>query len=147
MQNLSIRSIFLISEAIAELITNDKIPRPLAELRLSAILSIHAYLQKYLNLNLNADFVDAVCEKKIGFIMQANSSKEIREIMRPALPEKTYSGIVCRSPYHIPAEELLLWNGVTPYCKMIPEVDERCLKLFEQAFGMSIDEYMRRNTK
>lgn len=143
MYDIPIRSSYLICEAIAELLTNEQISRSTAKLRLSAIMSLRSYLRQYLKLEYIADLVDSVCEKKIGFIMQAETLREIQDIMRPALPEKTYNGITCRSPYHIPAEELMLWMHVSPYTKLIPEAAERCMMLFKQVFGCSVEEFGR----
>lgn len=143
MHSLSVYSIFCITRAEVDLLFDRTLPPQVMELRWSAIKGLHSYLLPYIKEEWSQKLIDAVCEKKIGFIMQAKTLGEIREIMRPALPEKTYSGIVCRSPYHIPEEELMLWMHVSPYTRLVPEATERCMTLFKQVFGMNIDEYLR----
>lgn len=147
MTSFSPYCIFCMTRAEVDLAFDRTISDHVREMRWSAIHGIFSYLMPYIMENRPQELIDAVCEKKLGFIMKAETLGEIREIMRPALPEKTHGGIVCRSPYHIPEEELMVWAHVSPCCKLIPEASERCLKLFEQSFGMSIDEYCRRNSK
>lgn len=147
MTSFSLYCVFIITRAEVDLAFDRTISDTVREMRWSAIHELSSYLMPYIMQNQHQKLIDAVCEKKIGFIMQAETLGEIREIMRPALPEKTYGGIVCRSPYHIPEEELMLWAYVSPNSKLTPEASQRYMELFEQSFGMSIDEYCRRNGK
>ena len=141
MSMLSPYCIFCITRAEVELAFEQTISASVRDLRWEAIHKVASYLMPYIKENRPQKLIDAVCEKKLGFILDATTTHEIKEIMRPALPEMTYSGIVCRSRYHIPEEELMLWTHISPGCKLKPEASERCLALFEQVYGCSIHDY------
>lgn len=141
MNRLSPISCFCILQAEAELMLNDKLPEKTAALRLSALRRLPGYLDAYLKIEMMPEIVDIVCKKKIAFIMRAETAGEIREIMQPPRPVNTGNGINCKSPYHIPEEELMLWAYVSPCNKLISEASERYMSLFKQVFGVSIKDY------
>lgn len=143
MSILSPYCIFCITRAEVDLVFEQTITPHVRELRWSAIKGIPGYLLRYTFDNMHPKLIDAVCEKKIGFIMKAETMSEVREIMQPPRPVQTYGKIQCRSPYHIPEEELMLWAHVSPNNNLTQAACKRYIALFEQVFGCSVEEYLR----
>lgn len=133
--------VFTIHKAIVDIAMDDVTPEGIRKIRLNAVSSLPQYLSVYAKEGLNEDVIELVCEKKIEFILHANSQKEIREIMSPPRPRWYAGQVVCDSPYHINAEELLIWACYSPYNKMTTEAENRALYLFEKVFGCSVTDY------
>lgn len=141
---ISPHCVFCITRAEVDLALDQTISPKVRELRLSAIKQVPSYLMPYVDDNFQQQLIDAVCEKKLGFIMKAETKGEIQKIMRPALPQRTCNGVICHSPYHIPEEELMIWAHISPHCNLILPAEKRYLELFQQVYGMTVDEYLRR---
>jgi len=86
----------------------------------------------------NQGFIPALVktafEKKLAFVLQATTSAEIKEIMKMSVPYYNYEKVVPKSPYHVEEEELMLWFGIVPNCKLKPEANERISYLFSKFF-------------
>ena len=113
-------------------------------LRMDATRSLPGYLYCYAKLGFLDEVIVMVCRKKLEFIKQANTRAEIREIMTPPRPRWYAGKVICDSPYHIDAEELLIWAYVSPSNKLLPEAQERYIRLFESVFGCSVDDYLKK---
>ena len=96
---------------------------------------------RYLRDELPVDLVHAVCVKKVEFILKAETENEIAEIMQPQVPVWYADKVICRSPYHIPAEELMLWAHISPFTRLASEAAERCFEMFKQTYGVSIEDF------
>lgn len=92
------------------------------------------YEDFYKRWGLRTSILGQALKKKTDFILAAGSRSEIEEIMKLSCPDKDYSGIVARSPYHIGEEELLVWFTVASGVKLIPEANERVEHLFCKFF-------------
>lgn len=131
-----------IAEAMVDIALDEHCTPTVKELRLNAVKSLPGYLRTYTKMNILQEVVAGVCRKKLEFILSADTSREITEIMKPQCPKWDASGrVVCNSPYFIPEEELLLWAIVSPHHKLCKQAAERYEELFEQVLGCSIDEY------
>ena len=139
--NLPIMCMYRILEAQVDIVLDESCPTAVRELRLDAVMRLPGYLDSYVRRGLNPHVIEVVCNKKLEFIRQATTSVEIHQIMSAPRPRWHAGNIVCDDPYYIAAEELLAWSYYSP-CNLIPyEAAERALKLFEQVFGCSIEEY------
>lgn len=134
---------YWIYDAIFDVCLDRESPEPIRALRLSAMLGLENYLSQYARRDLNPEVIEMVCREKLKFLKQAATGAEIHEIMSPPRPRWYAGKIICDSPYHIDAEELLLWSLVSPHNKIAPEAAERYRSLFEKVFGCSVEEYMK----
>lgn len=139
--NLPILCMYRILEAIVDISFDTESPEHIRNLRMDAVLRLPGYLSSYVKRELNPDVIEVVCNKKLEFIRQATTSAEIHQIMSPPRPRWHAGKVICDSPYHIDAEELLGWSYFSP-CNLMPyEAQERALSLFEKVFGCSVEEY------
>lgn len=139
--HLSAMCVYRIMEAFVEIGLDDKSSERIREMRLDAVRRLPGYLFGYVRREFNADVIEVVCKKKLEYILQATTSAEIHQIMSPPRPRWDAGKVICDSPYHIDAEELLVWSCFSP-CNLMPhEAEERALSLFEKVFGCSVEEY------
>jgi len=85
------------------------------------------------------DLVLTICEKKIVFIHQARTKKDIEEILE--LSKVRFNGreVVPVSKYHIPEEELLLWSMISPAAPLKDYAVKRYEKLFRELLPEQAD--------
>lgn len=134
--NISQQNMCRISEAMLAIESDDSLPKKTSELRLKALGNLMVYLRALIGGNdFLPELIDAVCTKKIAFIMQAETVGEIREIMKPPQPIYSAGHIKCSSPYHIDEEELLMWVRMSPYNNLVSAASDRYMELFEKVFG------------
>lgn len=139
--NLSILCMYRILEAIVDIGFDSESSEHIRELRMDAVLRLPSYLSSYAKRGLNSDVIEVVCNKKLEFIRQATTSAELHQIMSPPRPRWHAGKVICDSPYHIDAEELLIWSIYSPSNVMPHEAAERALSLFQKVFGCSVEEH------
>lgn len=139
--NLPILCMYRILEAIVVISFDAESPERIRELRMDAVRRIPGYLSGYVKRDLHPDVIEIVCKKKLEFIRQATTNAEIHQIMSPPRPRWHAGKVICDSPYHIDAEELLIWSIYSPSNVMPHEAAERALSLFEKVFGCPVSEY------
>lgn len=81
---------------------------------------------------IRTDILLVVLAKKLEFIASAATMAQVKEIIRPSLPDFQTGVFRVTSPYHVEEEELVLWSLFSPECRMRFEVMERALDLFER---------------
>ena len=74
-------------------------------------------------------FFENIAAQKCHFIENALTKQEINEIMKACKPVYNGNEITVNSPYHVPAEELLMWSATSLKAPLIPEATQRMLKL------------------
>lgn len=141
--NISAMCMYWIYDAIFDVCLDRESPENIRDLRLNAMMGLPNYLSSYARRDLNSEVIEMVCREKLRFLKQAATGVEIREIMSPPRPRWHAGKVICDSPYHIDAEELLIWSHFSPSNLMPPEAAERCLSLFEKVFGCSVEDYMK----
>ena len=89
---------------------------------------INTYYEK----EIRTDILLIVLAKKLEFIASATTMAQVKEIIRPSLPD--FQTGVCKvtSPYHVEEEELVLWAIFTPERRIRHEANERALELFDR---------------
>lgn len=73
-----------------------------------------------------------ILAKKLEFIAAATTINQVKEIIRPSLPEFRTGVIKVMSPYHVEEEELVLWSLFSAQCLLRREAQERALELFDR---------------
>ncbi len=51
-----------------------------------------------------------IARKKLYFLMEAKTKKDVKEILRPSVPVYNGNAFVPRGPFHVEEEELVLWS-------------------------------------
>lgn len=133
-------SIRAIGDILCDETTRDKIRMA----KIDAVRQLHAFVRFFLKNQFREDLIRAVWQKKLAYIMDAQTKDELQSIMRPSVPMYIGTGkLVPASRYHIEEEELLIWATMTPNHNVIHEAQERYKELFrkfypEQAEDMGI---------
>ena len=85
---------------------NDK----LAVEKLTALFRVGGIVRGYASEFKIEKLLRSICAKKIAFILEATTKKEIEEILQP--PKNHYNGneVIPSGRFHIPEEELLMWS-------------------------------------
>lgn len=73
-----------------------------------------------------------ILAKKLEFIAAATTVNQVKEIIRPSLPEFQAGVIKVMSPYHVEEKELVLWSLFSAQCLLRHEAQERALELFDR---------------
>jgi len=113
-------------------ITNDKLPVE----RMGALISLGGTMRGYQKEFNNNELVLIICEKKIEFILQAQTKSDLKEILSP--PKVHYNGneIVPVGNFHINEEELLIWSLTSLWCggPLNDAGFKRYMKLFAESY-------------
>jgi hypothetical protein len=104
--------------------------------RMAALIELGALMRGYQKEFLNNELVLTICEKKIEFILQAETKSNLKEILSP--PKVHYNGneVVPISKYHIVEEELLIWSMTSLWCggPLNDAGFKRYMKLFSEIY-------------
>ena len=125
--------------AIAILSLSEEPEEKMISIKLEALKKLRAIIYQYMNRGFLKDLVLTICEKKIVFIHQARTKKDIEEIL--ALSKVRFNGreVVPVGKYHIPEEELLLWSMISPAAPLIDYAVKRYEKLFRELLPEQAD--------
>lgn len=115
----------LMTEAILE--PDDRI----RDLRTQGTKRIFEIVHGYQKQRFNKDLLLQVLRKKGNMILNASTSKEVEEIIKPSQPRYVGGKIVPKTEYYVEEEELILWSMTSLYGKLIPEGNERYMELFQ----------------
>ena len=104
--------------------------------RIAALIQLGGKIRGYLRKFNNNPLALAICEKKINFIMQAESKADLKEILAPAKVRYNYNEVVPAGRFHVEEEELLMWCLTSLWCGApLCEHDlKRYMKLFVKYF-------------
>lgn len=109
--------------------------------KLQALKRTFALVEKYAKDGFERRIVDTIMEKKSKMILDATSVNDVREIS--ALPKPYYDGNKWRSSKNsVPEEEMVWWSKVSLKAPLVSEAVKRYEELFEQFYGVSVDEIM-----
>lgn len=112
----------------------DDCAESIKKMRKESVSQLLPIFLKFHNQGFIPALVKTAFEKKIAFVLQATTSAEIKEIMKLSVPYYNYAEVVPKGQYHVEEEELMLWFGVVPNCKLKPEANERISYLFSKFF-------------
>lgn len=96
---------------------------------------VNTYHQK----GIRTDILLIVLAKKLKLIAGAMTMDQVKEIIRPSMPDLQAGMVKIRSPYHVEEEELVLWSLFSPTCLMRHEAKERALELFDRFRARWVD--------
>lgn len=74
-------------------------------------------------------FFENIADQKCRFVETASTKQEINEILKLCKPIYNGNEIIANSPYHVPAEELLIWSATSLKAPLAPEAAQRMVKL------------------
>lgn len=74
-------------------------------------------------------FFENIADQKCRFIEKATTKQEMKEILTPCKPIFNGREITVNSPYHVPAEELLIWSATCLIAPLNAHATQRMLKL------------------
>lgn len=123
----------VMATALAQ-IEYDECAESIKKMRKESVSRLLPIFLRFHNQGFIPDLVKAAFEKKLAFVLQATTSAEIKEIMKLSVPYYNYAEVVPKGQYHVEEEELMLWFGVVPNCKLKPEANERISYLFSKFF-------------
>lgn len=123
----------VVATALAQ-IEYDGCAESIKKMRKESVSQLLPIFLEFHNQGFIPDLVKTAFEKKIAFVLQATTSAEIKEIMKMSVPYYNYEGVVPKGQYHVEEEELMLWFGIVPYCKLKPEANDRISFLFSKFF-------------
>ena len=106
----------------------------LFDVKMAAIFKAGGIAKSYEKEFMNDRLSNVICAKKIAFILEATSKKEIDEILK--FPKVHYNGneVVPSGRFHIIEEELLLWSRTSLYSTLHRAGFDRYVKLFKEVF-------------
>lgn len=128
--------------AIAELIVDSEDSKErLLEEKFEALRKSWSLLELYAKDGFDEKILDAIMEKKARLILDATSVQDIQELSMP--PKPYYDGNKWFfSKNSVPEEEMVLWSKISQKAPLTSEAAKRYEELFEQFYGMSVDEMM-----
>lgn len=120
--------------AIALLGLSEEPEEKMIPIKLEALKRLRSIIYQYMSRGFLKDLVLTICEKKIAFIHQARTKKDIEEIL--ALPKVRFNGreVVPTGKYHVPEEELLVWSITSLEAPLNECGFKRYKKLFREVF-------------
>lgn len=126
--------LYEVSKAIATVLLDESINDRTRLLRMEAIRRLPSIMNIYMNEFHNEELITRIFNKKLAFIMEAASKKEIDKIMSP--PDIHYDGNKIRpaNEYVIPEEELLIWSRTSLMAPLIDAGYRRFEELFKEIF-------------
>jgi len=102
----------------------------LRETKLEALKRLDSRLKVYITNHYPMEIINAICVKRIRFIMQAKTAECLSEIMDMKSNYPVYNyGSWRFPPYHLDEEELILWANFSPGVKMVPHASRRYIEL------------------
>lgn len=115
-------------DALATVICNEN--EKIGPKKMEAIFALNARLQFYIRKKNPSELINSICKKRYELILQAQTVKELQEIMDMKTNYPSYNFSSWKTgPYHLGEEELILWSEFDPGCKMVPYAAERCIGL------------------
>ena len=129
---------FYLFEIVAESLSNieydNSIPESIKKIRKESVTQLLPIFLEFHRQGFRPDLVKKAFEKKVAFVLQAKTKAEIKEIEKLSMPYCNYAEIVPRGQFHIEEEEMLLWFGIAPSCKLKPEAIDRICTLFQKLY-------------
>ncbi len=134
--------IYTYAMAIATLaIEHDDEADKLLNEKFEALKKVYATVEWYAKDGFMERLLDTIMEKKAKMILDATSIKNVREIADPPKPQ--YDGNKWHaSPSSVPEEEMVWWSKTSMRAPLGYEAVKRYEELFEQFYGVSVDEIM-----
>lgn len=109
--------------------------------KFEALKRVYGTVEYYAKEGFMKSLVDTIMEKKAKMILGATSVKDVREIA--SLPKPQYDGNEWyASANSVPEEEMVLWSMTSLRAPLAYEAVKRYEELFEQFYGVSVDEIM-----
>ena len=84
--------------------------------RMVSIIQVGALCKSYMKEFHNNPLIPVICDKKIGFILQAKTKTELKEILSPPKVRYNYAEVVSIGMFHLEEEELLIWSLTSLWC-------------------------------
>jgi len=107
--------------------------------KIEALKKVYATVEWYAKDGFMGRLLDTIMEKKAKMILDATSIKNVRELADPPKPQ--YDGNKWHtSPNSVPEEEMVWWSKVSLRAPLAYEAVKRYEELFEQFYGVSVDE-------
>lgn len=132
--------IYTYAMTVAELVVNiDGQKDSLIEAKIKALKKSWALLEHYAKDGFSEYVLDVIMEKKSKLILDATSTKDLKEISEPPRPH--YDGNKWWiSKNSVPEEEMIWWSKTSLRAPLNYEATMRYLKLIADFFGKPIDE-------
>lgn len=109
--------------------------------KFEAIKRVYATVEWYAKDGFMERLVDTIMEKKAKMILEATSIKDVRELSSPPKPQRDGDKWYL-SQNSVPEEEMIWWSKTSLKAPLAYDAVQRYKELFEQFFGMSVDEIM-----
>jgi len=137
--------IMMLDEAMVDIITRDEKPKSLLNARKKALEQTAGQICVYIDNYYDPKIIEVICHKKIDAIMEAKTAKELNEIVHSPKPTLYGGKFIDQPGYQFDEEELLNWCKASLRAPPGPAVAARVDELFKRIYGMSVDEYTKRN--
>ena len=128
------------SRYITELLMDQEQTEELLSRRFDAIRKARGIAFQYEEEGFLPELIETVFCKKADFIMQAKTKTEIKNILRPCVPQYACGKFNPGNKYHIEEEELILWSKTSLKGPLISAGYERYRELFEKYVEMKAKE-------
>lgn len=102
----------------------------LAGLRIGAIHDLYGIVLTYSKMGFLSSLIEKIWEKKIAFILQAETKKDVAEILKPSVPYYDYNSFRPKSNFHVDEEEIILWSMASLQAPLKDFAFNRYLELF-----------------
>lgn len=137
--------IMMLDAAMVEVITRNEKPKSLYNARKKAIEQTAGQICIYIDDYYDVKIIETICRKKIDAIMLAKTAQELDEIVHSPKPTHNGGQLVDHPKYQFDEEELLNWCRASLKYPPGPAVAKRVNELFQRIYGMSVDDYTKRN--
>lgn len=125
--------------AIAILDLREGAEEKMISIKLEALMKLRSIIYQYLARGFLKYLVLTICEKKIAFIHQARTKKDIEEILSFSKIRFNGREVVPAGKYHVPEEELLVWSMTSLEAPLNEYGFKRYKKLFREVFPEQAD--------
>lgn len=118
---------------ILDLIDETSLPESIKKMQKEGVKKVFQIGVGYLHNGFHVLFVQKILNRKVGYILNAYSEREINEILKLSTSHQQ-QGLSVLSKYHVPEEELLLLVMASRLGKLSKAAQQRVVFLYNQCF-------------
>lgn len=118
---------------ILDIIDETNLPESVKKIQKEGVKKAFQIGVGYLHNGFHVLFVQKIINRKVGYILNAYSEREVNEILKLSTSHQQ-QGLSVLSKYHVPEEELLLLVVASRLGKLSKAAQQRVIFLYKQCF-------------
>lgn len=120
-------------KCILDLIDEANLPESIKKIQKEGVKKAFQIGVGYLHNGFHVLFVQKIINRKVGYILNAYSEREVNQILKLSTSHQQ-QGLSVLSKYHVPEEELLLLVMASRLGKLSKVAQQRVIFLYRQCF-------------